>query len=141
MCPTTKSIRRRFNPSCIEDPEERNIPVTDNVCMWGNSDIPYLQHMMSPDCIEVNLKHGVYFSKIGAKITETSQLLDLGLHFKSLKSTGRSMTLVGKDSLLTIMVDMIFDDLRKRKVLLLPRLEKRTKRLYSHFTDHDNSFI
>ena len=132
---------RRFTSSWIEHPEEGKISVTENVCMWGDNEIPYLQQMMSPDRIKVSLKRGIYFAKIGVKITEISQPLDLGPHFKVLKSTGGSMTSVEKDSPLTIMVDMIFDELRKIKVLLLPRLKKRTKRLYSHFTDHDSSFI
>ena len=79
--------------------------------------------MISPERIKVSLKRGVYFSKIGAKITEASQPLELGPHFKILKSTGRSLTSVGKDRPLTIMVDMIFDDLMKRKLLILPRLK------------------
>ena len=91
--------------------------------MWGDSDIPYLQQMMYLDCIKVTLKRGVYFAKIGAKVTEISQPLDLGTHFKILKSTRGSMTSVGKDSTLTIMLDMIFDDLRKIKALLLPCLK------------------
>ena len=78
--------------------------------MWGDSDIPYLQQMMSPERIKLSSKRGVFFAKIGAKITETSQPLDLGPHFKILKSTGRSMTSVGKDNPLTIMIDMIFED-------------------------------
>ena len=52
------------------------------VCIWGYSDIPYLQQTIDPERIKLNISCGVYFAKIGAKIIETSQPLDLGPFFK-----------------------------------------------------------
>ena len=50
--------------------------------MWGDSDIPYLQQMTSPERIATSIKRGIFFAKIGVKITETSQPLDLGPFLK-----------------------------------------------------------
>ena len=53
--------------------------------MWGDSDIPYLQQMTDPERIHKSISRGVFFAKIGAKITETPQPLDLGPFFKVFK--------------------------------------------------------
>lgn len=45
--------------------------------MWGDCDIPYLQKITDPSQMKKAMNGGVLFSKIGAKITETSQPLDL----------------------------------------------------------------
>ena len=37
------------------------------VCIWGYSDIPYLQQTIDPELIKLNISCGVYFAKIGAK--------------------------------------------------------------------------
>jgi len=41
--------------------------------------------MTNPARIEDSMKRGIYFSKIGAKITETSQPLDFGPFFLNIK--------------------------------------------------------
>ena len=46
--------------------------------MWGDSDIPYLQEMTSLERIDVSTLCGILFAKIGTKIAETSQHMDLG---------------------------------------------------------------
>ena len=50
--------------------------------VYGNSDITYLQQMTSPERVSESVMRGIFFAKIGAKITETSQPLDLGPFFK-----------------------------------------------------------
>ena len=87
--PTIQSIRKKYNPMSTSNPEEDEIPIDQEVCMWEDSDIPYLQQMASPERIKLSVARGVYFSKIGAKITETSQPLDLGPFFKVLKKPVR----------------------------------------------------
>ena len=81
--------------------------------MWGDSDIPYLQQMRSPEGIEVATKRGIYFSKIGTKITEISQPLDLSSFFKIPKVSRRYMTYFGMEKLLIIVIDILFKKLRK----------------------------
>ena len=83
--PTINCIRKIFNPMEQGDAEEGKIPIEQEVCMWGDSDIPYLQQMTDPERIKKSISRGVYFAKIGAKITEASQPLDLGPFFKVLK--------------------------------------------------------
>ena len=79
--PTIKCIRQKYNPMAQGDAQEGQVPIDQEVCMWGDSDIPYLQQMTSPERIKLSIARGVYFAKIGAKITETSQPLDLGPFF------------------------------------------------------------
>ena len=81
--------------------------------MWGDSDIPYLQQMTSPDRIVKSLSRGIFLAKIGAKISEISQPLDLGTFFKVLNVSGRNMTSVGMEKPLSIMTDITFKRLRK----------------------------
>ena len=67
---TVKTIRRRFNPLPSADAEEGQVSTEQEVCMWGDSGIPYLQQMIAPDHVNLNMKRGIFFAKIGAKITE-----------------------------------------------------------------------
>ena len=53
--------------------------------MWGDSDIPYLQQIVTPDRVNVSMNRGIFFARIEANITEPSQPLDLGPFFKRLK--------------------------------------------------------
>ena len=62
------------------------------------------------------MERGIYFSKIGAKITESAQPLDLGPFFKILKTVARFMTSSGQKTPLTIMVDYTFTRLAKEKI-------------------------
>ena len=82
--------------------------------MWGDSNIPYLQQMTSLDRVKASVSRGVFFAKIGAKITETFQLLDLGPYFKSLKVSGRHITSVKAETPLLILVANRFKELRKK---------------------------
>ena len=58
------------------------------------------------------MKKGIHFPKIGAKIIETFQPLDLGPYFKILKSSERNTTDVGTTSVMSRVVDQIFKQLR-----------------------------
>ena len=122
--PTIKCIRKKYNPMSQGYAEEGQVPIDQEVCMWGDSDIPYLQQMTSPERIQLSIARGIYFAKIGAKITETSQPLDLGPFFKILKQSGRNMTSVGIVTPLSILIDIIFTSLRKKKQLVLSKLKE-----------------
>ena len=100
------------------------------VYMWGDSDIPYLKKMTNPDRIKLSISRGIYFSKISAKITETSQPLDLGPFFDILKKAGRTMAYVGVDSSLLILVGIIFRSLRKKKTLMLSTLKENALKYF-----------
>ena len=76
---------KKINPMAQGDAMEGQIPIEQEVCMWVNSDVPYLQQMTDLERIKKSIPRGVYFAKIGAKITETSQPSDLGPFFKVLK--------------------------------------------------------
>ena len=80
----------------------------DKFVLWGDSDIPYLQQMTDPERTEDKMRKGIYFSKVGAKITETSQPLDLGPFFKILKQSGRNITSVGTTSVMSCTIGRIF---------------------------------
>ena len=86
--------------------------------------------MISPERIEVAMKRGIYFSKIGAKIIETSQPLDLGTFFKILKISGQNMPSVGMENPLTIVIDIIVKKLRKDKELSLSTLKECALHIY-----------
>ena len=86
--PTIQSIRKRYNPLSTSNLEAGEIPIAPEVCIWGDSDIPYLQQMTSPERIKLSISRGVFFSKIGAQITEMSQPLDLSPFFKFKKKSG-----------------------------------------------------
>ena len=120
-CPTISEIRRRYNPFRTE--ETTDVPPSEFVTMWGDSDIPYLQQMTEPGSMKKAMSRGIYFSKIGAKITETAQPLDLGPFFKILKVNGRLMTSTGRVTPLTLSVDYIFKNLAKEKKLVLSTIK------------------
>ena len=98
--------------------------------MLGDSDIPYLQQMISSDRIKAIVSRGVLFAKISAKIIETSQPLDLGPHFKMLKVSGRHMTLVGTETSLSILVAIQFKELRKNKHVVVSPLKQSVLKEY-----------
>ena len=106
--------------------EDKEIPVEQRFTMWGDSDIPYLQQMMSPTRIQQSLKKGLCFAKIGAKITETSQPLDIGAFFKVMKVSGKHMSSIGIDKPLTCTTDVLFKRLKKDKVLNLAYLKENS---------------
>ena len=85
--PTIQSIRKKYNPLSTSDPEAEEIPIDQEVCMWGDINILYLQQMTSSERIKL-VYQDVFFSRIGAKIMETSQPLALGPFFKILKKAG-----------------------------------------------------
>ena len=60
--------------------------------MHGDSDISYFKHMDTPERIEQITRTSIYFVKIGSKITETSQRMDLGLVYKKLMVTDKLIT-------------------------------------------------
>ena len=122
--PTTQSIRKQHNPGSIPLGEDEDVPLDQRFVMWGDSDIPYIQNMTSPSRIEKSIKRGIYFTKIGAKITETSQPLDLGPFFKILKAYGKNMSSDGTESPLSILIDILFKQLKRDKILMLPHLKQ-----------------
>ena len=123
-CPTVLNIRQQLNPLSIPIGDDDDVPIDQRFTMWGDSDIPYLQMMTSPSRIQKSIKKGIYFAKIGAKITETSQPLDLGPFFKILKMSGKKMTSEGMEKPLMILIDIIFKQLKADKILLLTYLKE-----------------
>ena len=108
--PTVMAIRKRYNAFYDDADQNEEQPQPhqlhqDKFVLWGDSDIPYLQQMTNPARVEDSMNKGIYFSKIGAKVTETSQPLDLGPFFKILKMSGRNSTSVGSMSDMTLSVD------------------------------------
>ena len=93
--------------------------------MWDDSGITYLQQMPDPEKIKASISRGIFFAKIGSKITETSQPLDVDLFFQVLNKCGRSMTSVRFESHIGLLVDIIFKD-KENKVLLLSTLKEHT---------------
>ena len=79
--------------------------------------------MPSPERTDRSIKRGLYFAKIGATITETSQTLDVGTGFKVMKLSGRTMSSVGSEKPLTTLVDVLFKHLKKDKILILSHLK------------------
>lgn len=73
-CDTLANVRKRFNPMRVEMLPNEEIPVGQRFVMWGDSDIPYLQHMTTHQRVEASSKLGLYYAKIGAKITENANL-------------------------------------------------------------------
>ena len=88
------------------------------------STCPYLQQMTSPERIATSIKREIFFTKIGAKITEKYQPLDLGPFLKVLKKSGRPMISVEMTSPSTILADIIFKKMQREKVLVLPPLKE-----------------
>ena len=70
--PTVIDIRKKYNPLLSIDDLSTNVGSDKEVCMWGDSDIPYLQQMTSPERVSESVTRGIFFAKIGAKISETS---------------------------------------------------------------------
>ena len=123
-CKTVKAIRSLHNPNTTPLCDDEEIPVDQRVVMWGDSDIPYLQQMMSPIRIESSLKKGISFAKIGAKTTENVQPMDLGPFFKVMKVNGKHMTSVGQQKSLTHVIDFIMKKLRKDGILKLAHMKE-----------------
>ena len=128
--PTCRNIRKKYNYEPASATLSEEVPIDSRFVMWGDSDIPYLQQMTSPERIAQASKLGIYFAKIGAKITETAQPLDLGPFFKILKISGKHMTSVGLEKPLTNTVIGLFQKLRnERKVILSTVKENALKDL------------
>ena len=89
------NLSGKINPMSLGHAEELQTPVEQEVCIWGDSDITYLQKMTDIDIIKLSISRSIYFSKIGTHITENAQPLDLDPFFKILKRSGRNMTSVG----------------------------------------------
>ena len=123
-CPILKNIRQQHNPMSTPLGEDEEVPVDQRFTLWGDSDIPYLQQMTSPERIDRSMERVLYFAKIGAKITETSQALDVGTGFKVMKLSSRTMPSVGSEKPLTTLVDMLFKYLKKDKILILSHLKE-----------------
>ena len=122
-CPTVVTIIKRYN-TFYSDPEQHQEQLQyshqcDKFVLWGDSDIPYLQQMTNPVIIENSMNKGIHSPKIGVKITETSQPLDLGPFFKILKMSGRNSTSVGTTSDMTCTVDNMFKKLSMDKGVIL----------------------
>ena len=96
-CPILKNIKQQHNPMSISLGEDEEVPVDQRFTLWGDSDIPYLQQMTSPERIDRSMKRDWYFAKIGANITETSQALDVGTGFKVMKLSSRTISSVGSE--------------------------------------------
>ena len=92
----------------------------ETVIEWGDSDIPYLGLINSPTKIERSVSRGIKKCKIGAKITEPVQPLDVGPFFKTMKSSSRTTTTLGTDNPLRSTVIGIFKDLSLDNSLRLP---------------------
>ena len=59
---TCSNIRNKYNfqPSATELPED--VPLDYRFILWGDSDIPYLQQMTSPERIAMSTIMGIYFA-------------------------------------------------------------------------------
>jgi hypothetical protein len=57
---------------------------------------------------------GILNSKIGAKITDKVQPMDVDSGFKVTKTTARTTTSIGKDIPLTTIVNRAFEDMRNK---------------------------
>ena len=80
--------------------------------------------MSDPDRTKLSISKGIYFSKIGDKITKTSQPLDLGPFLKILKKICRTITSMGVHSPLSMLVESIFVSLCKKKARILSTLKE-----------------
>ena len=113
--PGIKKLRMRYGKSyntASRDSVDDDVEILDDerVIEWGDSDIPYISQLNSPEKIERNLKRGIYNAKIGAKITECVQPLDVGPFFKCMKSTARRATTIESESPVRVRV---VDDMRR----------------------------
>ena len=121
---TCNNTRKKYNCSPTSAELSEEVPLDRRFLMWGDSDIPYLQQITSPEIIAQACKLGIYFAKIGAKITETAQPLDLGPFFMILKQCGKYMTSVGMERPLTNVIMSLFKDLRAERKLLLSTVKE-----------------
>ena len=55
--PTSVSIRNKFAVTARFKSEDDEIPLDQRFTLWGDSDIPYLQQMMSPEHINTSAKY------------------------------------------------------------------------------------
>ena len=92
--------------------------------MWGNSDIPYLNQMTTPERIEQSTEKDIYFVKIGANISEISQLLDLGPFQKILKVSSKHLMPVGTEQPLSIDIHILYKKLNQGKIVSLSHLKE-----------------
>ena len=66
--PTAQVSRDQFEPFTIV---KNRTAENDKKCvLWADSDISYLQQITDPVRVEKSMQCGIYFSNIGAKITE-----------------------------------------------------------------------
>ena len=59
--PTIQSIRKKYNPLSTSNPEAGEIHIDQEVCIWGDSNIPYLQQMTSPERVKLSVSRGLFF--------------------------------------------------------------------------------
>ena len=115
--PTIMATRIRFQgfgelAACNVSPEH-------NTVVWGDSDIPYLQQLSDPIRMESSVKMGILHCKIGAKITDKVQPMDVDAGFKVMKSVARTTTSIGNSNPLSIYVNRAFGEMRHSNKLKL----------------------
>ena len=115
--PFITSISKRFSPNIISESEI--IPDDHAILLWYESDIPYLKKLTHPDQMEQSLNRRVNNAKVGAKITDCVQPVDVDSGFKVLKSSGRTYTAVGRVTLLNISANSTFTKLQGERRLVL----------------------
>ena len=97
-----------MKPLSIRLSKDTEVLIYQRFTMWGDSEILWLQIITSHARIQNNLKRGMCFSKLGAKINENSQSLDLGTFLKILIICGKKMTSEGKERPLMNLIGIIF---------------------------------
>ena len=107
-------VRKQFDPYPTENSSSHKKCV-----LWGKSDTLYLQQSTNSVCVEEIIRLGGCFFKIGAKIIEMSQPLDVGPFFKILKYLGRSCISIGSSSAMEMKVDILFNKMSKNKQVVL----------------------
>ena len=85
-----------------------NVSPEHNTVVWGDSDIPNLQQLSDPIRIESSVKMGILHCKIGAKITDKVQPMDVDATFKVMKSVARTTTSIGNGNSLSVYVIRAF---------------------------------
>ena len=122
MIPTVLITRERYeglgNVTCTK------VDAENNVVHWSDSDIPYLQQLAEPGRMEASIRMGILNCKIGAKITDKVQPMDVGSGFKVLKTTARTNTCVGTETSLTKFVTRAFEDMRSMNQLKLSSMKE-----------------
>ena len=119
--PTCNKIRSTFGKTIPMQNPGVELPDDSQFVLWGDSDIPYLQRMTSPERIQNSMENGLLFAKFGAKTTENTQPLDLGPFFKILRMNGKNMTSEGTEKPLTFAVNTLFKRLRTEKNCCYPQ--------------------